>query len=118
MPSAKRSAGDNNVRALSGTSVAILIGIVAVGTFALRAMFLQFHDRLSLPAWVKSSLVWVPAAVLAALIAPSFVPTTGGDPARLVAGALAAVVAWRTKNLFATLAAGMIVLWIVEASVV
>ena len=62
-------------------------------------------------------LRYVPPAVLAALVLPDLV-TLGPSVAatlldeRLIAGAVAGVVAWRTENVFATIAVGMGVLWL------
>ena len=63
----------------------------------------------------------MPPAVLAAIIVPEL--TAGGyallsaaGAARIVAAALAAVVAWRTKRVFYTIVTGMAVLWLLHAA--
>jgi len=43
-------------------------------------------------------------------IEPSVVETLADE--RLIAGVVAGVVAWRTENVFATIAVGMVVLWL------
>jgi len=61
----------------------------------------------------------VPASVLAALTLPGFVILHGSldvsltNP-RLIAGALAALVAWRTRDVLATTVAGMGSLWLLQ----
>jgi branched-subunit amino acid transport protein len=55
--------------------------------------------------------------VLAALVAPALVRPGGGwevpwENIRLIAGLAAGVVAWRTRNVVATIATGMAVLWL------
>jgi len=83
---------------------------VGVGTFLLRASFLYLYERIDLPERGERALELVPAAVLSALVAPSFlapegaVVLVGND--RLVAGAVALAVAWRTENILATLVVG------------
>ncbi|MFC6727002.1 AzlD domain-containing protein, partial [Halobium palmae] len=58
----------------------------------------------------------------AALVAPSFVALTldagvGVDYefAKLLAGAVAVGVAWRTKDVLATIVTGMVALWVIQA---
>lgn len=100
------------------TSVWLWAVIVAIGiaTFAIRGSFIALFGRLdNVPPRVEQTLRFVPAAVLAALVAPSFLtldPATGTLALdKLVAGGLAAVVAWRTENVLGTMAAGMGGLW-------
>lgn len=91
---------------------------MGVITLALRTSFLLLQDRVELPRWLERALRFVPAAVLAAIVAPALVrgeaPALPGLPAldaRLLAGLLAAAVAWRTKNMLATIGVGMAALW-------
>jgi len=81
-----------------------------VGTFLLRLSFLALFERVgTVPPRLEYALRFVPAAVLAALVVPSVVVTDAGgvEPARIVAGAVAAVVAYRTGSIVATIVAGM-----------
>lgn len=84
-------------------------------TLAARASFLLLQDRITLPPVLRRSLAYVPPAVLAAIVTPAlFEPGgvgVGPFDARLAAGAVAILVAWRTKSVLATLAVGMAVLW-------
>jgi branched-subunit amino acid transport protein len=92
--------------------------LILAGTLAARLSFVVLFGRLSgVPRWLERLLTLVPPAALAALVVPSFVVADGGlalsaGNERLLAGALAALVAWRTENLLATVAAGMAVLWV------
>ena len=89
----------------------------AVGSYALRVSFVTLFGRMDeVPPRVKRTLAFVPPAVLAALVAPelllrdgSFAVSLGND--RLLAGLLAAAVAWRTEDMLATVAAGMAALY-------
>jgi branched-subunit amino acid transport protein len=66
------------------------------------------------PPRLERALRYVPAAVLAALVVPAVVaadgsPTLLGND-RLLAGAAAALVAWRTESVLATIVVGMVAL--------
>ncbi|MFB6271136.1 MAG: AzlD domain-containing protein [Halobacterium sp.] len=89
----------------------------ALGTYALRVSFVALFGRMDdVPPRVERTLSLVPPAVLAALVLPALV-LDGGTLAvnfgndRLFAGLAAAVVAWRTEDMFATIGAGMLVLY-------
>lgn len=106
-----------------GTSygaAAILGVIVVLGviTFAIRFSFIALFGRLErIPPRVERVLHYVPAAVLAALVLPSllvFQPEGGIALDKLAAGGVATAVAWRTEDILATMAAGMVVLWAVR----
>jgi branched-subunit amino acid transport protein len=95
----------------------VWLAIVAagVGTFLLRASFLFLFERVGgVPPRLERALRYVPAAVLAALVVPAVVaadgsPTVLGND-RLIAGAVAALVAWRTESVLATIVVGMVAL--------
>lgn len=103
-----------------GVTLWLVILAAGVGTFAIRLSFIALFGRFDdVPEGVERALRFVPAAVLAALVAPEFVLADGSvalSPAnpRLLAGALAAAVAWHTEDIAATLAAGMGGLWLLE----
>lgn len=101
---------------------AAFLTIVAMGviTYALRLSMFVLAGRYELPPYLASALRFVPAAVLSAIIAPElFMP--GGEldislgNERLIAGLIAILVAWRTRNVLLTLAVGMLVLWGLQA---
>ena len=94
----------------------VLMGIVTV---ALRTSFLLLQDRLALPSSAERALKYVPAAVLAAIVTPALVqgqgaPVLGIDwlDTRVLAGVIAGLVAWRTRNMLATIGVGMVALWL------
>lgn len=83
-----------------------------VATFAIRLSFIYLFGRVDdVPAWLERALVYVPAAVLAALVAPDFAPasTTFGAvlSPEIVGGSAAVAAAWRTEDVLWTVAAGM-----------
>ena len=105
---------------MSNTTIWIIIAALGIGTFAIRLSFIQLAGRFSLPPETGRALRFVPAAVLSALILPAVLRTADGleaslDNPRLVAAILAALVAWWTKSVLATLAIGMAVLWSLQA---
>jgi branched-subunit amino acid transport protein len=97
-------------------TVWLAIAVAGVGTFLIRFSFIFLFEYLSeVPEGVERALRFVPAAVLAALVVPAVV-LVEGSPAvslgneRLLAAIVAAVVAWRTESIFATIVVGMVVL--------
>ena len=94
---------------MSRAWVAILLA--GAGTYAMRASFLLAADRLArVPPGVERLLRQIPPAALASLVVPALLRPHGDldlfSP-RLVAGLVAAAVAWRTRNVAATLVVGM-----------
>ena len=95
----------------------LLVAGMGVITVVLRLSLIAAGGRIDLPPLLIQGLKFVPPAVLSAIIIPEVTRPEGvldfspGNP-RLVAGLVAAVVAWRTKNVLLTIAAGMIVLWL------
>jgi len=94
-----------------------IMGLGGVLTFGMRMSFIYLFGRFEIPATVKRALRFVPPAVLSALIAPAlFLPNNSLDLRfsnfRLVAGVVAILVAWRTKNTLLTILAGMTALLI------
>ncbi len=100
----------------------LVILAAGVGTFALRLSFIALLGGREPPPTLAGALRFVPAAVLAALVVPAVVtlgldpePALVYDPAKVVAAAVAAVVAWRTESILATIAVGMVTLWALSA---
>ena len=92
----------------------VVAGLV---TFAIRYSFIGSAGRGSAPRWFVEALRFVPVAALSALIWPDLLLTGQGlDPLqpRLVAGLVAAVVAWRSRSVLATIGGGMLALWILQ----
>ncbi|MDZ7706234.1 MAG: AzlD domain-containing protein [Trueperaceae bacterium] len=97
----------------------VIVGMGVV-TFALRVSVIAFQDRLTLPPALRRALRFVPAAVLAAIVAPAVVYGEGGlelslANERLLAALVAALVAWWRKSLLLTLLAGMAAFWSLRA---
>lgn len=95
------------------------IVLAGAGTFAMRASFLAAaHHLARVPPGVQRLLRQIPPAALASLVVPALVRPDGQvsllQP-RLAAGALAAMVAWRTRNVALTLAVGLATLLLAEA---
>src|SRR6187399_379841 len=84
-------------------------------TFLIRLSFIALHAKLELPAWFRTALTFVPVTVLSAITLPEILVWNGElfislmNP-RLLAGVAAFLVAWRTKNVWATIIVGMAVL--------
>lgn len=98
------------------TSAALWVTIVlsALATYGLRAAFLVGDPaRPRLPAWLSRGLPYVAPAVLAALVTSSLaaVDDSAMLAIRAVSLAGAALVAWRTESVLASLATGMISVW-------
>lgn len=97
-----------------------LIIALGIGTFATRLSFFALFARAEPPAWMRAILQYVPAAVLAAIIAPLLFKEGGGDlpmpdPARSLAAIVAFVVAYRTRSTLLTVVIGMAVLWTLQS---
>ena len=103
----------------SAGEIWLLLAIVAAGTWTIRVSFIALFGRVEvIPDSILRLLKLIPAAVLAALVAPALTHATGSfdlATTRFAAGIVAALVAWRTKNVLATIATGMVTLWILEA---
>lgn len=98
----------------------LLVVVLGVGTFGLRLSFIQLQTWIDeFPPRIGQSLAFVPAAILAALVFPELFPLGGSVAgivlnARALAGGVAAVVAWRTRSMMATIVVGMVVLWMAQ----
>jgi branched-subunit amino acid transport protein len=98
--------------------------IVAMGlvTYASRLSFMALLGRWKVPPMLTRALRFVPPAVLSAIIFPELLRPEGQldvslGNIRLLAGAVAALVAWRTRNVVLTIATGMAALWILQAAI-
>jgi branched-subunit amino acid transport protein len=97
----------------------LLLAGMGLITYAIRAVPILLMERVTLPPLVMRGLRFVPPAVLSAVVLPELVRTNGTlnlSPAnpRLLAGLLAAAVAWRTRNVLLTILAGMLALWALQ----
>jgi branched chain amino acid efflux pump len=99
----------------------LLIGMGLV-TYAIRLSLIVLIGRVDVPPIIQRALRFVPPAVLSAIIFPELLRPGGAlnlsfGNVRLLAGVLAALVAWRTKNVLLTIAVGMVALWVLQAVV-
>lgn len=90
----------------------IVIIVSGLLTFAIRLSFILLLDKIKISTLIEQALRFVPLTVLTAIIAPAlFLPRGTLDlslsNARLIAGIIAILIAWRTKNVFLTIIAGM-----------
>ena len=91
----------------------LILGMFAA-TFVARYPVLALASRVDLPQNVVDALKFIPPAVLTAIILPAVLYTgengalaVGLSNIFLVAGAVAVIVSWRTKNLLLTITVGM-----------
>ena len=99
----------------------IVIGMGLV-TFGIRLVPIVLLGRIEIPLIVQRSLRFVPPAVLTAIIVPELLYRDNQidvsfTNVRLLAGLIAIVVAWRTKNALITIGVGMIALWVLQSFV-
>ncbi len=99
----------------------IIIGMGVV-TYGIRLSAIVLLGQCEFPQIVQRALRFVPPAVLSAIIFPELFQPGGTfkfslSNVRLLAGVLASIVAWRSKNVLATIAVGMIALWILQSIV-
>ncbi len=92
----------------------VVVVVVGVATFALRLSFIGAAERMAFPGWLQQALPYVPSAAITALLVPELI-----NPAapfalspQLLAGVVAAGVAWYTRHTLLTIAAGMGSLWV------
>jgi branched-subunit amino acid transport protein len=88
-----------------------LAGMVAV-TFGSRYAGLALRSEL--PAFWVRFLHFVPIAVFAALVTPSLEGGLGEGEIRVVGAVATVLVAWRTRSLGVSIAAGMIAFWLLR----
>jgi branched-subunit amino acid transport protein len=96
--------------------VMLLGGLI---TFGIRFSFIYLFGRFEVPVMIRKALHYVPPAVLSALIFPElFIRdemlnlSPGND--RLIAGLVAIVAAWVSRNTLITILAGIIALFLLQ----
>lgn len=98
-----------------------IVIVLGLGTFLFRYSFILVMDKLDLSENVMRLLRFIPVAVLPALVAPAlFLEKSGGEISyggieHTASGLVAILVAWKTRNIMATIASGMAVLWLLRA---
>ena len=96
--------------------VLLLGGLI---TFGMRFSLIYLFGRFNVPETMRRALHYVPPAVLSAIIFPELFYDSGTldlslGNTRLLAGIIAILVAWYTKNILLTILAGMIALLILQ----
>jgi branched-subunit amino acid transport protein len=99
----------------------VWLTMIAAGllTYATRLSFIMVLGRVQVPSIVRRGLRFVPAAVLSAIVFSEILLRERQlylslDNNRLVAGIIAALVAWRSRSILLTIAVGMAALWILQ----
>ncbi len=100
---------------MNGPRLWLLIAGMGAITYALRLSLIVLLGRAQVPPAVLRALRYVPPAVFSALVAPAVARPAGAlelSPANphLLAGLLAAAVAWRTKSMVLTILLGWLAL--------
>jgi branched-subunit amino acid transport protein len=100
-------------------SVLLVFILGGLLTFAMRFSFIYLMGRVALPAYARSVLRFVPAAVLAAIITPEVLLHSGRldlslGNSYLVAGTVAVIAALWIRNTLITIVIGMGVLVLLQ----
>ncbi len=104
---------------ISEGSLWLIIGLVGLGTFALRSSFIMLFKEGNQPQWLSRALRYVAPAMLATILTSSLLTSRENLSAelsqnRFIAVTVAALVAWRSKSLLWTILTGMVLLWLLN----
>jgi branched-subunit amino acid transport protein len=96
--------------------VMLLGGLI---TFGMRFSLIYLFGRFEVPETIRKALHYVPPAVLSAIIFPELFLQNGTlnislENTRLLAGLIAILVAWFSKNTLITIIAGMLALFLLK----
>jgi len=88
-------------------------------TFGMRFSLIYLFGRFQVPETMRRALHYVPPAVLSAIVFPELLLSDGSlhlsfENFRLVAGLVAILVAWFSKNTLITIIAGMVALFLLQ----
>jgi branched-subunit amino acid transport protein len=96
-----------------------VVAIVGALNYLSRLSFIALFARRQVPPLLARAFRYVPAAMLTALVLPMVVAAPGASPAaalpKILAAVVAGAVAFRTRSTLKTLAAGMLILWLLKA---
>lgn len=89
-------------------------------TYLIRLSFIALYGRVEMPDLMRRSLRFIPPAVLSAIIFPELFVRSGQvdislGNLRLIAGIVAILVAWKTRNTLLTIIIGMATLLVLQA---
>jgi branched-subunit amino acid transport protein len=99
----------------------LVIVIVGIASYLTRVSFIAALGTRPMSPALERPLKFVAPAVLAALVVPAVVLSNGSPDLsplsnpKFLAAVAAAVVAWRTRSVVATILLGMGVLWVLQA---
>lgn len=106
---------------MSLSTIALLtFALGGLGTYLMRASFLALLTNVDLPPVMRRPLKYVAPAVFAAFAFPRFLSNRGigalteRPQAELLAGLVAGLVGWRTRQIGATVVSGMVALWVLR----
>ncbi len=97
----------------------LMLLIIGAVTYAIRLSCIGLLGQKEMPTLLLKALHFVPITALPAIIVPQLFPhndalaLTLHNP-RWMAALLAAIIAWRTRNVLLTIAVGMVALWVLE----
>ena len=88
-------------------------------TYSIRLSFILLIGRKPVPSWLSRMLRFIPPAVLTAIIFPDVFLRDGAlylSPAnpRILAGLLAVLVIWKTRNSVLSILVGMLSMWLIQ----
>ena len=97
----------------------LMLLVIGAITYAIRLSCIGLLGQRDMPALLLKALRFVPIAVLPAIILPQLflrnnMRALSIQNPRWIAGILAAIVAWRTRNVLLTIGVGMAALWVLE----
>ncbi|WP_430734823.1 AzlD domain-containing protein [Halodesulfovibrio aestuarii] len=104
---------------MSNSTFWIVIAVIGIATIIMRGSFILTADRFKLNTKFAGILKFIPASVLAALVAPAIVYHEGMVSAlhgkeRILAGIIALLIAYKTRNIFFTILSGMGTLYLIQ----
>jgi len=97
----------------------LILILGGLGTYLIRLSFILIFQHVKLPNYMDRILRLVPPAVFSAMVLPELLVRDGSiqfavTNLRLIAGLLAAIIAIKTRSVLATIASGMVILWILQ----
>lgn len=100
-------------------SIWLVMLIGGLITFGMRFSLIYLFGKFQVPETMRRALHYVPPAVLSAIIFPELflrdgVLSISFDNIRLLAGLVATLVAWYSKNILLTILAGMLALFLFQ----
>lgn len=104
---------------MSATSLMLLLGLIGLVTFLFRYALIGLLAHRNLPGWLHALCRHIAPASFAALTASALFVQGGAahfdwSQPKLWAALVAALVAWRTRNVLATIGVGMAMLYLLK----